>query len=448
MKMPFVLPLCFYFFVGVPLASGELRGLVERELEVLERTYQYLHANPELSYFEKETSKFLADALEVIGFKVTSQVGTYRDAGRVSYGVVGVLENGDGPTVLVRTDMDALPVLEQTGLPYASKIRIRTENGVESGVMHACGHDVHMTCFLGTARLMEQLKERWRGTLVLVAQPAEERGSGAKALLEDGLYERFPRPDFVLALHASPSLTAGTVGYRPGYALASVDSVNIKVRGRGGHGAYPHATKDPVVLAAQIILALQTITSRIISPLDPAVVTVGSIHGGTKHNIIPNEVRLQLTIRSYKPEVRREILESIGRICLQTARAAGIPDELLPIVSREETEFTPATYNDPELTESVVTAFTEELGAEQVIMVDPVMAGEDFSRYSLDDHQISSMIFWLGTVDPARVEARKSAGAVMPPLHSSEFAPEPRLTLETGIRAMTGAVLSLMKVED
>jgi hippurate hydrolase len=305
--------------------------------------------------------------------------------------------------------------------------------------MHACGHDIHMTCFLGTASLLTRLRNDWHGTLVVIAQPAEERGSGAKALLDDGLYERFPKPDFALALHASPSLVAGTVGYCPGFALANVDSVDISVRGRGGHGAYPHATKDPVVLAAQIILALQTIPSRVISPLDPVVVTVGSIHGGTKHNIIPDEVHLQLTIRSYKPEVRKEVLESIRRITLNTARAAGIPDELLPIVRQEETEFTPATYNDPDLTEKMVWVFAEELGEERVIAVDPVMAGEDFSRYSLDDRQIPSLLFWVGTVDPGKADSRP-----LPPLHSSAFAPSPRPAIQTGVRAMTAAVLELM----
>jgi hippurate hydrolase len=383
--------------------------------------------------------------MRTLGFEVTTGVGDYGVEGRVAYGVVAVLKNGDGPTVMLRTDMDALPVTEETGLSYASEVKITTENGVGAGVMHACGHDVHMTCFLGAARLLTQLKDQWSGTLVMIAQPAEERGSGAKAMLADGLYERFPKPEFALALHASPFLVAGSVGYCPGYALANVDSVDITVRGRGGHGAYPHATKDPVVLAAQIVLALQTITSREVSPLDPAVVTVGSIHGGTKHNIIPNEVHLQLTIRSYKPEVRAQVLASIERITIQTARAAGMPDELLPIVSQEENEFTPSTYNDPVLTERVMGVIADELGPAQVIKVESVMAGEDFSRYSLKDNQIPSLIFWLGTVDPVKAEDYKTAGRALPPLHSSAFAPSPRPTLETGVRAMTAAVLSLMK---
>jgi len=419
-------------------ATDQLAVLVEEEIGELEETYRHFHANPELSYHEKETSTWIADSLGHLGFDVTTEVGQYGVAGRVSYGVVGVLENGAGPTVMVRTDMDALPVQETTGLPYASKVRTRNEEGAEVGVMHACGHDIHMTCFLGTARLLTRLTGKWGGRLVMIAQPAEERGSGAKAMLNDGLYERFSRPDFVLALHASPSLKAGTVGYCPEYALANVDSVDITVRGKGGHGAYPHSTKDPVVLAAQIILALQTIPSRIISPLDSVVVTVGSIHGGTKHNIIPDEVHLQLTVRSYKPEVRKEVLASIRRIALHTARAADIPEELLPVVKLDETEFTPATYNDPALTERLVEAFGEELGQDRVMAVDPVMAGEDFSRYSLGSRQIPSLLFWLGTVD--------EAGGPLHPLHSSAFAPSPGPTIRTGVRAMTAAVLELMKL--
>ncbi len=422
-----------------PLASS-LAQMLEGQMDELEKTYTYLHSHPELSYHEKETAGLIADRLRSLGFTVATNVGDYRVEGRMPYGLVGVLENGTGPTVMVRTDMDALPVEENTGLPYTSDVKVQGEEGTEVGVMHACGHDVHMTCFLGTARLLTQLSKDWHGTLVMIAQPAEERGAGAKAMLLDGLYERFSKPDFALALHASASLVAGTVGYCPEYSLANVDSVDITVRGRSGHGAYPHATKDPVVLAAQIILALQTISSRIISPLDPVVVTVGSVHGGTKHNIIPDEVRLQLTVRSYKAHVRKAVLESIRNIALNTARAAGIPDDLLPLVSEDENEYTPSMYNDPELTAQMAEVFAEELGKERVIRVEPVMAGEDFSRYALEDRQIPSLLFWLGSVDPA-----KANRVPLPPLHSSAFAPSPRLTIQTGVRAMTAAVLHLME---
>jgi len=448
MKGVWLTTLCFLLsFVGFA-GSTRLTELVDEEFEELEGIYEHLHANPELSYHELQTAALIAEELSRLGFSVTRGVGKYQVEGRDSHGVVGVFQNGPGTTTMVRTDMDALPVEENTGLSYASKVRVRTENGVETGVMHACGHDVHMTCFLGTARVLAQLTDEWSGTLVMIAQPAEERGSGAKAMLDDGLYQRFPKPDFALALHVSPSMPAGSVGYCSGYALASVDSVDIKVRGKGGHGAYPHATKDPVVLAAQIILALQTIPSRTISPLDPAVVTVGSIHGGTKHNIIPDEVDLQLTIRSYKPEVRKQVLDSIRRITLNTAMAAGIPENLHPLITEEENEFTPSTFNDPELTEMMVSTFAKELGEERVVAVDPVMAGEDFSRYSLEPKQVQSMLFWLGTLDPKEAAQYKADGEQPPPLHSSAFAPSPRLTIQTGVRAMTSAVLALMSSQE
>jgi hippurate hydrolase len=301
-----------------------------------------------------------------------------------------------------------------------------------------------MTSFLGTAAVLSTYRDHWQGTLLFIGQPAEERGAGAKALLADGLYTRFPKPDYVLALHVHESIEAGKIGYCPGYALANVDSVDITVRGIGGHGAYPHKTLDPIVLSAQIITALQTIVSRTVSPLDPAVVTVGSIHGGTKHNIIPSEVKLQLTVRTYKPEVRRRVLESIQRIVEETAVAAGIPDELKPTVLIAEEEFTPSTYNDPELTSRLAAVFRTELGEQNVIQTDPVMAGEDFARYRLEDNSIPSLIFWLGTVDPEKAKSLRAAGEESPPLHSELFAPSPEPTILTGIRGMTVAVLDLM----
>ena len=305
---------------------------------------------------------------------MTENVGDYGVFGRTSYGLVAVMENGAGPTVMVRTDLDGLPVEERTGVPYASRVRVDNA-GVDVGVMHACGHDVHMTSFLGTAKMLTRFKDQWAGTLMMIGQPAEERGAGARAMLKDRLYERFPLPDYALALHVSASLEAGKIAYCPGYALANVDSVDILVRGAGGHGAYPQMTKDPVVLAAQMILALQTIVSREVHPNDPAVVTVGSIHGGTKHNIIPDEVRLQLTVRSYKPEVREKIHAAIRRIAHGVAAAAGIPPDRAPIVEIPEEEFTPSTYNDPNLTGRVARALKTALGSENVFETDPVMGG-------------------------------------------------------------------------
>jgi hippurate hydrolase len=425
-------------------SAQSLDAMIERELPALVETYKRLHAEPEISYFEEKTAAFIAQELRKLGFEVTERVGKYPNPARTCYGVVGVLKNGNGPTILVRTDLDGLPMEEKTGLPYASRVKTRNELGEEVFTMHACGHDIHMTSFLGTAKMLVQLKDRWRGTLVMIGQPAEERGAGAKAMLDDGLYERFPKPDVALALHGNSALEAGKVGFCEGYALASVNSVDIIVRGVGGHGAYPHATKDPIVLASKIVLALQTIVSRELSPLDPAVVTVGSIRGGTKHNIIPDEVHMQLTVRAYKEEVRKQILSAIRRIAEGIARAAGVPEHRMPIVRVDEEEYTPSTYNDPALTRRLMSSLQKVLGKENVVTVDPVMGGEDFGRFALNG-KIPTCIFWLGAVDPAKVEQSRREGTPLPSLHSSHFAPLPEPTIRTGVKAMTSAVLELMK---
>jgi len=436
----------FVFCLQVSLfAADSLQSRVEAQLPQLLETYRHLHSNPELSYFEKETASYVSTRLREFGFEVSEGIGDYGVQGRRSYGLVGVLKNGPGPTVMVRTDLDALPVDEKTGLPYASKVRAVTEEGVETGVMHACGHDLHMTVFLGTAQVLAQTRDSWKGTLIMIGQPAEERGAGAEAMLKGGLYERFGKPDYVLALHSAPELPAGQVGYREGYALAAVDSVDIRVRGLGGHGAYPQSTKDPVVLAAQIVLALQTIVSRTVSPFDPAVVTVGAIHGGAKHNIIPDFVDLQLTIRSYKPEVRKVILDSIRRIVDGQARAAGIPVDLLPVVKISENEGIPVTENAPELVKRATQAFVRELGADHVVEVPPVMGGEDFSRYRLENDEIPTFIFWLGAVDPKVFDEAMKNGKKLPALHSSLFQPNPQLAIPTGVRAMSAAAIGLLQ---
>jgi hippurate hydrolase len=309
-----------------------LDALIERDLATLLSTYKSLHTAPELSHREEKTSAFVAGELRKLGFTVTERIGKYQNAEWTGYGVVGVLKNGPGPTVLVRTELDALPVEEKTGVPYSSQVKTKNDAGVEVSVMHACGHDIHMTSFLGTAKLLTELKSRWSGTLVMLGQPAEETGDGANAMLRDDLYTRIPKPDFAIALHDEPKLETGKVGYTPGYAMASATSIDIKIRGVGGHGSAPENSKDPIVTAAQVVMALQTIVSRENSPLDPAVVTVGSIHGGTRYNIIPDEVNLQLTVRTYKPEVRQRILASIERIVKGVALTAGIPDDRAPIV--------------------------------------------------------------------------------------------------------------------
>jgi amidohydrolase len=431
---------------GVTPVFGQrsLEAIANRELPRLLEAYRFLHLNPEISFQEEKTSAFVAKELRDLGFTVTERVGRFEDTARTSYGVVGVMKNGSGPTVLIRTDLDALPVEEKTGLPYASTAKSRDDAGREVSVMHACGHDIHMTSFLGAAAILSELKSLWRGTLVMIGQPCEERGAGAKAMLNGGLYTKYPRPDYALALHDDASMASGKVGVCEGFALASVTSVDITVRGVGGHGAYPQATKDPVVLASQIVLALQIIVSRENSPLDPAVVTVGSIHGGTKHNIIPDEVRLQITVRAYKEDVRQRILASIERIARGIAAAAGVPSNRMPIVTSQESEFTASTYNNPEFTRRVARAFETVLGKENVLKANPVMGGEDFGSFSLDD-KIPLCIFWLGAIDPARVAQSMKDGEPLPSLHSSQFAPDPEPTIRTGMKATAAAVLDLLK---
>jgi len=436
-------------FLYCSLAFGQtgVDQQIERDLPALVTTYKMLHTNPELSHHESKTSALLAAQLKSYGYEVTEGVGKYGRQDWKGYGVVAVMKNGTGPTVLVRTDIDALPVEERTGLPYASQVKTKNDAGQEVGVMHACGHDIHMTCLLGTAKVLAQARDRWHGTLLLICQPAEETIDGARAMLNDGLYSRFPKPDYAVALHDNADLEAGKVAYCPGYSLASSTSVDITVRGMGGHGSRPEATKDPIVVAAQLVLALQTIISRENSPLDPAVVTIGSIHGGVKHNIIPDEVHLQLTVRAYREEVRQMILASIERITRGIASAAGIPDRLAPIVKVSDTEVTPATYNDPQLIERVAGAVGRAIGGENVVKAPPVMGSEDFGRFALEGHQIPACMIWLGAVDPAKVAKSKVDGTTLPSLHSSLFAPLPEPTIRTGVKAMSAAVLDLMSGE-
>ncbi|MGD0126597.1 MAG: amidohydrolase [Terriglobia bacterium] len=441
--------LVFCSLLRVPPAGAQqanLDGLVDREMPSLVSTYKSLHAAPELSHHEQKTSAFVAGELRALGYTVTEHVGKY--AGHpewAGYGVVGMLKNGQGPTVYVRTELDALPVEEMTGLPYASRVRTKDDAGREVGVMHACGHDIHITSLLGTAKMLVEMKDQWHGTLVMLGQPAEEAISGAKAMLDDGLYTRFPRPDYVIALHDTPALEAGKVGFTPGYAMASSTSVEVTLRGVGGHGSAPQVAKDPIVEAAEFILAIQTIVSREDSPFDPAVVTVGSIHGGTRPNIIPDEVHLQLTIRTYKEEVRQHILAALARIAQGIAAAHGIPPSLSPIVTADESDHSPALYNDPQLTARLAQVFKTALGAENVAELPPVMASEDFCRFALEDRQIPICQFSLGAVDPAKLAESRRTGVPVPGLHSSLWAPVPEPTLRTGVKAMTSAVLNLMK---
>ncbi len=440
--------LSLVFLCGQVMAQPSLDSLVDRDIATLVTTYKALHAAPELSHYEEKTSALVAKELRALGYTVTERIGKFKRPEWRGYGVVGVLRNGEGPVVLVRSDMDALPVEERTGLPYASKVRVKNDAGQEVGVMHACGHDIHMTTLLGTAKLLAELRNEWRGTLVLVGQPAEETIDGAQAMLDDGLYDRIPKVDYAIALHDTGDLQAGKVGLNPGFIMASGTAVEITVRGVGGHGARPELAKDPIVLAAQIVLALQTIVSRENSPLDPAVVTVGSIHGGTRPNIIPDEVKLQLTVRAYKEESRKKILEAIERIAKGTAMAAGIPPELAPVVAVSATEFTPATYNNPALTERLSAVFTRALGADNVAALQPAMISEDFGRFALDGHQIPSVLFQVGATDPLKFAESQRTGTSLPALHSALFAPLPEPTLRTSVKLMTSAVLELMKKQD
>ncbi len=397
--------------------------------------YKHLHANPELSFQEESTARLIADELRELGFDVAQDIG--------GFGIVGVMRNGEGPTLMIRTDLDALPIKEQTGLDWASQVRAIEQTGQEVSVMHACGHDMHMSVFVGTARRLVRMQDKWSGTLMMIGQPAEERGAGAKAMLEDGLFERFPRPDANLALHISSDLPAGSVAFVPGWAMANVDSVDITVHGVGGHGSAPHTTIDPIVIAANIVTRLQTIVSREIDPQTPAVVTVGSIHGGTKHNIISERVDLQITVRSYDDQTREHLLKAIERIAMNTARAAGLAEERLPEVVVKD-EFTPSLYNDPDLTARVRGAITDVLGKQRIYESAPVMGGEDFSRYGRQDPPIPSVMFRLGGLERAYYWRLKNGGGAFPSLHTPYFNPEIEPALTTGIEAMSAAAMAIL----
>jgi hippurate hydrolase len=417
---------------------AEIGRAVRADMPDLLAIYREFHANPELSMQETKSAARMADEARKLGFDVTTGVG--------GTGVVAVLKNGAGPTLMLRADMDGLPMEEQTGLPFASKARGQTREGLDTFIAHSCGHDTHMTAWIGTARRLVALKDRWKGTLVMVAQPGEETSQGAKAMLEDGLFTRFPRPDFAVAFHDSATLPAGTIGYTPGPTLANVDSVDINVRGVGGHGAAPHTTRDPIVLAARIVTSLQTLVSRELDPLDSAVVTVGSFQAGTKHNIISDEARLLITVRSYTPEVRQMLLDGIRRIARGEAIAAGVPEERMPVVNVREPESTPATVNTDPLTEQISTRFRTYFGEERVKQIRPVMAGEDFGRFRLAEPKLQSLIFWVGGVPKDKYEAAVAAKDMskLPSLHSPFWAPDPDAVISTATEAMVVASLGLL----
>ncbi len=427
-------------------ASGAhpIGAAVKHELPSLLAFYKERHAAPELSHYEVASAAAVAKELRAAGFEVTENVGRYLDATLQGHGVVAVMENGKGRTLLLRSDLDALPVLEKTGLPYASSVHFKTASGLELPVMHACGHDIHMSSLIGTARVLASMRRSWHGKLILIGQPAEETIDGASAMVRDGLYERFGRPDFALALHDWDDLPAGKVGMTSGFALAMSTQMDIAVRGIGGHGSRPEKAKDPIVLAAQIVLALQTIVSREISPFDQAVVTVGTIHGGAKRNIIPDEVKLELNIRTYKESVRKQILASVERIARGAAEAAGVPADRMPIVTLIENEFAPALYNDPGIAARIGPAIKREIGADNVVEQPPVMGSEDFGQFGLGE-KIPAFMFRVGAVDPVRFAEAQRTGALLPTLHSPTFQPLPEPTIETAVRAMVASALELLK---
>ena len=416
----------------LPQRKALVLAAIEPEVKSLDALYKYIHSHPELSYEEEKTAARMAKELKTLGFEVTTNVG--------GHGIVGVLKNGDGPTVLIRTDMDALPIIENTGVPYASKVRTRDKDGNEVGVMHACGHDMHMTCWVGAARVLAGLKKHWRGTLVFIGQPAEEVGAGARKMLADGLFKRFPRPDYCLGLHCDFRIPHGHIGYSEGLVLVNVDTIDITIKGKGGHGSAPHTTIDPIVLSAKIILDLQTIVSRENNPTDPAVVTVGSIHGGTKHNIIPSEAKMQLTVRTTRDDVRARVLEAIQRITRAACVGARAPD---PVIQIAIDNFTPALYNNAELAKKQAKVLKGALGADNVHLQEALMGGEDFSRYGREG--IPSFFFFLGTFPPDRVEAMLKGKTPLISLHSDLYYPVPEPSFRTGVLSMSMAALHLLQ---
>lgn len=416
--------------------AADLKEEISKDYSYIEGFYKWLHAHAELSFQEKETSKRVADEMRKIGLDVSDHIG--------GYGVVGVLKNGDGPTVLLRGDMDGLPLEEKTGLDYASKNMGTSDDGKPLPVMHACGHDMHITTVVGAARQLMRMKDQWSGTVVFVGQPAEERMGGAKAMLKEGLYDRFPTPDYGLSLHVGPA-EAGKVGIASGYSLAHVDTVDIAIKGIGGHGSTPHLTKDPVVLGAEIVMALQTIISREISPQDAGVITVGSFHAGLKHNIISDGAHLQITVRSFKDEVRQHILDGIKRVSENMGRVAGLPEDMLPKVTVNMDEYTPSNYNHPELAARLRPVVENILGKDMVYDHGATMHGEDFSYFGRTKHKVKTFQFALGSYNKETIQYYKDKGERLPINHSSYYAPDPEITLTNGIHIMTASTLDLLK---
>ena len=429
--------LCLILLIIILSGFKERKSIeesIKKDIPYLKSLYLDIHQNPEISLMEKETSKKLANELEKIGFEVTRNFG--------GYGVVGIFKNGNGPTILYRTDMDALPMKEKTGLSYASQIITKNFDGNDVGTMHSCGHDMHMTVWTGTARALIERKNEWKGTIIMIGQPAEEIGAGAAMMLNEGLFEKYPIPDYGIALHSSPTIPSGKVGFGKGYTMANTESVDIKVFGQGAHGASPHMSIDPIVTASIIVMELQTIVSRNINPLDDAVITVGSFQGGTKHNIIPDEVKLQLTIRTYKEEVRKLIHKRIKEICNGIASSMGLNKSQWPEVIIPE-KYTPANFNDSKLVDLMMNSSKEIIGANNVIVSDPQMVGEDFSRFGNTKEKIPTVLYWLGTVPDDRMKKYEAGNYALPGLHSPFYYPEIERSIITGIKVNTQAMIKI-----
>ncbi|MEM1122916.1 MAG: amidohydrolase [Bacteroidota bacterium] len=429
----FLFLLCLLPFTAFKMPTGNppnTATFLKKDLPFLVDFYKKRHQNPEISLREKETAAALAKELRKIGFEVTENFG--------GYGIVGILKNGEGPQILYRTDMDALPMEEKTNLPYASTKTI-DYNGISTGAMHSCGHDLHMTTWLGTARAMVNMKDQWKGTLMFIGQPAEEIGAGARMMLNSGLYETFGVPDYAMALHCSPTIPAGQIGVGEGYTMANTESIDIEVYGIGAHGASPHMSIDPIVIASMIVMDLQTIVSRSLKPIEDAVITVGAIKGGTKHNIIPDQVNLQLTVRTYKEDVRKLVHKRIKEISKGVAIAAGLPEDKMPKVTIPE-NFTPANYNKPEMVDHIIAAAGKSIGAANVLDAEPQMVGEDYAMYGRTEHQVPSVMYWLGSVPVERMKEVKD----LPGLHSPYYYPDPSPSIETGIIVNVEAIMGLL----
>jgi amidohydrolase len=423
---------CVSLFLASPAAAEPDADWIRGQIDSLTQFYKDLHQSPELSYEEEKTAAKVAAELRRIGFEATEHVG--------GHGVVGVLKNGDGPMLLLRADMDGLPVVEETGLDYASTVKVTDARGAVVGTMHACGHDMHMTNLVGTLRYLAEHRDAWQGTILAIFQPAEERGAGAQAMLDDGLFARFGRPDFAFALHVAADRATGKIACRTGYALANVDSVDVTIRGRGGHGAYPHTTIDPIVIAARLVLDLQTIVSREVKPIEPAVITVGAIQGGTKHNVIGDDCKLQITVRSFTPEVRQQLIDAIRRKAKAQADSSGAPEPEI-----EVSDGTPALWNDPDLAARILPAIREAIGEDNVEEAEPSMGGEDFGAFGRAGVPIVMMS--VGSVTPERLENYRRDDGSEPSLHSPRYYPEIEPTINTGVTAFTAAALELLQAE-